>query len=290
MVAVHAGRGSGGMTCRGAGLVVDEGPCQAHDGDASNATIEGFLREGSSRRIRKRVRGVSPDRLFRAAGGPMPDLPRGTVTFLFTDVEGSTRLWQEHSDAMPAAMVRHDAVVREVVEGHGGVVFKTMGDAVCAAFPTAPGALEAALGAQRALATQEWGETGPLRVRMALHTGQAEPHDGVTGACRSTACRGCWGRRTTARCCSPCRWRNWCATRCRPVRPSEIWANCNPRTSTGRSAPSSFSTPTCRRRSPRYGPQPPHLPICRRPRHPFWVARRWSVRPRRSCATPRCVC
>ncbi len=68
----------------------------------------------------------------------MPELPSGTVTFLFTDIEGSTKLWQTSSDAMGTAIARHDALLRQAVETHGGVVFKTVGDAICAAFPAAP--------------------------------------------------------------------------------------------------------------------------------------------------------
>ncbi|MDP9358179.1 MAG: adenylate/guanylate cyclase domain-containing protein, partial [Chloroflexota bacterium] len=105
----------------------------------------------------------------------MPDLPSGTVTFLFTDIEGATRLWQEHPEAMASAIVRHDALLRAVSETYGGIVFKTVGDAVCAAFPTASAAAEAALEAQQTLTGEVWGEVGSLRVRMALHTGPAEP-------------------------------------------------------------------------------------------------------------------
>jgi class 3 adenylate cyclase len=67
----------------------------------------------------------------------MPDLPTGTVTILFTDIEGSTRLWQEQPDAMRLALARHDAVLRAAIETNNGHVFKTMGDAFCAAFPVA---------------------------------------------------------------------------------------------------------------------------------------------------------
>ena len=78
-------------------------------------------------------------------------MPRGTVTFLFTDVEGSTRLWEAQHDAMRTALARHDALLRQSIETHGGYVFKTVGDAFCAAFATAPDAVAAALEAQRAL-------------------------------------------------------------------------------------------------------------------------------------------
>jgi predicted ATPase/class 3 adenylate cyclase len=101
-------------------------------------------------------------------------LPLGTVTFLFTDLEGSTRLWEEYPHAMRSALARHDALLRNAVEAHGGRVVKTTGDGVHAVFATAHDALDAAVAAQHALATERWGETGPLRVRIGLHTGEAE--------------------------------------------------------------------------------------------------------------------
>ena len=100
----------------------------------------------------------------------MAELPTGTVTFLFTDIEGSTRLWEDHQDAMKDALARHDAILRESVESNDGVVFSTMGDGVAAAFGSAPDAVKAALDAQQRLGGEAWGETGPLRVRMGLHT------------------------------------------------------------------------------------------------------------------------
>ncbi|HLK60985.1 MAG TPA: tetratricopeptide repeat protein [Chthonomonadaceae bacterium] len=105
------------------------------------------------------------------------NLPSGTLTFLFTDIEGSTALWERFPDAMRLALERHDAVLKAAIEAHNGYVFKTVGDAFCAAFPTAPDALHAALEAQLALLEQEWGETGPIRVRMGLHTGDAQERD-----------------------------------------------------------------------------------------------------------------
>jgi predicted ATPase/class 3 adenylate cyclase/Tfp pilus assembly protein PilF len=104
--------------------------------------------------------------------------PTGTVTFLFTDIEGSTKLWEQHTSAMQKALARHDKILRDAIEERGGYVFKTVGDAFCSAFPTAPEALETALETQRILLSEEWGETGPLRVRMALHMGAAEERDG----------------------------------------------------------------------------------------------------------------
>src|SRR5882724_12899758 len=105
----------------------------------------------------------------------MPDFLSGTVTFLFTDIEGSTRLWEEQPDTMRLALARHDALLRTAIEANGGVVFKTIGDAFCAAFSTAPQALEAALSAQQSLHHMQAGVGSDLmlKVRMALHTGTA---------------------------------------------------------------------------------------------------------------------
>jgi predicted ATPase/class 3 adenylate cyclase len=104
--------------------------------------------------------------------------PTGTVTFLFTDIEGSTRMWERSPKAMQAALARHDEILRRAIEEHGGYVFKTVGDAFCCAFSTAPDALEAALESQRLLLQERWDESDPLRVRMALHMGAAEERDG----------------------------------------------------------------------------------------------------------------
>ena len=81
----------------------------------------------------------------------MPDLPSGTVTFLFTDIEGSTALWERDRMAMETAVERHIALLDVAIQTHGGIHFKTVGDAVQAAFPTAPAAVAAALDAQQAL-------------------------------------------------------------------------------------------------------------------------------------------
>ena len=100
--------------------------------------------------------------------------PTGTVTFLFTDVEGSTALWENYPARMPQVVERHDQILRKHVEDHGGYVFKMVGDACCAAFAYPREALKAALAAQRALFAERWGGAISLRVRMALHTGFAE--------------------------------------------------------------------------------------------------------------------
>ena len=108
----------------------------------------------------------------------MAVLPTGTVTFLFTDIEGSTRLWERDASAMNSALARHDEIVRSAIEGRDGHVFKKLGDAFCAAFSSAPEALGAALIAQRALHTEEWERGGVIQSRMALHTGAVEEREG----------------------------------------------------------------------------------------------------------------
>jgi predicted ATPase/class 3 adenylate cyclase len=108
----------------------------------------------------------------------MSDRPTGTVTFLFTDIVGSTRLWEDHADSMGRALARHDAILRDIVEAHGGVVFKTTGDGAYAAFAAASAAVGAAVAAQRALTIEGWPPDAVIAARMAVHTGVAEARDG----------------------------------------------------------------------------------------------------------------
>ncbi|MDD5198706.1 MAG: adenylate/guanylate cyclase domain-containing protein [Terrimicrobiaceae bacterium] len=103
--------------------------------------------------------------------------PTGTITFLFSDIEGSTRLWERHPEGMRVALRRHDEIVRSAAETHAGYVFKTIGDAFCVAFDRAGDAVAAVADIQQALHAGEWEETGPLMVRMALHVGAAEFRD-----------------------------------------------------------------------------------------------------------------
>ena len=114
---------------------------------------------------------------FARALAHMADLPTGTLTFLFTDIEGSTRLWETQRAEMQTALSRHDALLRDAVTAHRGHVFKTGGDAFYAAFPTASDAVAAALEAQRSLQVEPWPTPLRLKVRMALHTGAAELRD-----------------------------------------------------------------------------------------------------------------
>ena len=104
----------------------------------------------------------------------MTELPTGTVTFLFTDLEGSTRLWEQLPDAMRGAMARHDEILRDAVDKRGGVVVKTTGDGLHAAFARAHEAIAAAVDAQRRLAEEPWALPDPLLVRMGVHTGEAD--------------------------------------------------------------------------------------------------------------------
>src|SRR5918995_3626044 len=109
----------------------------------------------------------------------MPQFPSGTVTFLFTDIEQSTKGWERDAAAARVVVERHIALIRQTVESESGVHFKTIGDATQSAFATAPQGVAAALHAQRALLGEPWpsAEQRP-RVRMALHAGTAEPRDG----------------------------------------------------------------------------------------------------------------
>ena len=95
--------------------------------------------------------------------------PSGVVTFLFTDVEGSTRRWEADADGMRAALAAHDEVLREAIEAHGGFMFKHTGDGICAAFSSPRAGVDAAIAAQRKL---------ELPVRMGIATGEAELRDG----------------------------------------------------------------------------------------------------------------
>jgi len=104
------------------------------------------------------------------------DLPSGVVTFLMTDVEGSTRLWAEASEAMRAALARHDAIAASVTEDHAGSLLKSRGegDSTFSVFARATDAIVAACALQTALTAEPWPEGAPLRVRIAVHTGEAD--------------------------------------------------------------------------------------------------------------------
>src|SRR5215211_6707283 len=102
-------------------------------------------------------------------------LPSGTITFLFTDIEGSTKLAQEHPSQWEALRARHHTILQSACETNNGFVFQIIGDAFCLAFHTAKDALTAAIESQRKLQTEDWDGT-PVKVRMGIHTGSAELH------------------------------------------------------------------------------------------------------------------
>jgi len=110
----------------------------------------------------------------------MPELPTGTVTFLLTDIEGSTRLWEQYPDAMRAALARHDALAAAILAQHRGLLVKSRGegDSLFVVFDRATDAVAAACDLQRAFVAEPWPAGIALRVRMALHTGELDHHEG----------------------------------------------------------------------------------------------------------------
>ena len=108
----------------------------------------------------------------------MPSPPTGTVTFLFTDIEGSGRLWRDHRESMSIALARHDEIVRGAIESNRGYVFSTGGDGFAAAFSRARDAIRSAAEAQERLGVENWPAGAVIRVRMGIHTGEAEERDG----------------------------------------------------------------------------------------------------------------
>ncbi len=111
-------------------------------------------------------------------GRPASARPTGTVTFLFSDIEGSTARWERDHKAMASALARHDALMRIALKARGAYVFKTVGDAFCAAFAHPQKAIAAALDAQRALAAEDFSAVEGIRARMALHSGTADEREG----------------------------------------------------------------------------------------------------------------
>ena len=109
----------------------------------------------------------------------MPDLPTGTVTFLFTDIEASTRLLQRLGDRYPRALKEHHELLRSAIQNEGGREVSTEGDSFFVVFPTAPRAASAAVAIQRAIAEHRWPENSSVRVRMGMHTGEGVVEGGT---------------------------------------------------------------------------------------------------------------
>jgi predicted ATPase/class 3 adenylate cyclase len=153
---------------------------------AESAVRRGFLSRAWLGRFLQAARYPNPDALVAqladilmpAGAAHEPRLPSGTLAFLFTDIAGSTTLWEQHAEAMERALARHDAIMRQTIDAYGGHVFKAVGDAFYAVFTTAVDALDAALAAQRAIVAESWGAVDPIRVRAALHVGAAQQRDG----------------------------------------------------------------------------------------------------------------
>ena len=100
-------------------------------------------------------------------------LPTGTVTFLFTDIEGSTKLAQSHGDKWETLRARHHEILRSAIESNNGYVFQIIGDAFCASFHTAGDAIRAAALAQTRFYNEDWGEA-PVKIRIGINTGTAQ--------------------------------------------------------------------------------------------------------------------
>ena len=132
--------------------------------------------QASNRRELGRLAGRAGGRSSMAGSGTIG--PSGTVTFLFTDVEDSTALWERYPSLMPEVLARHDDALREAIERHGGHIFTTAGDGFGAAFASAPEAVAAAVDAQRSLGSESWPGDVAVRVRMGLHSGTATERDG----------------------------------------------------------------------------------------------------------------
>lgn len=104
--------------------------------------------------------------------------PTGTVTFLFSDIESSTRLWEDDAQSMTEALAAHDQILRDTLSLHGGVIFASGGDGFAVAFQRAGDAIAAAVLAQRRLVAHPWELASPMRVRMAVHSGEAVEREG----------------------------------------------------------------------------------------------------------------
>jgi predicted ATPase/class 3 adenylate cyclase len=154
---------------------------------AEAAVRRGFLSRAWLQRFLQAARYPQPDALIAqladalglpSAPGIVARLPTGTLAFLFTDIVGSTQLWERQPQAMEPALARHDALLRQTIDADGGQVVRTAGDAFHAVFTTAAAALDAALAVQRSLAAEPWGPIGTIQVRVAIHVGTAQLRDG----------------------------------------------------------------------------------------------------------------
>ena len=147
---------------------------------------------------------------------PTSAAPSGTVTFLFTDIEGSTRLLKQLRDQYAALLADHRRILRQAFSNCNGHEVDTQGDAFFVAFPRATQAVAAAVEAQRLLAEHAWPEGVTVRVRMGIHTGEPWQRRKAMSAWMSTGQPASPISATAGRCCSPRRPPPWCWTSCLP--------------------------------------------------------------------------
>jgi class 3 adenylate cyclase len=159
--------------------------------------------------------------------GAVALLPTGTITFLLSDIEGSTALWEQAPEAMRLALSRHDALFEAAILDHDGVHIRPRGegDSRFAVFQGAGDALAAALVIQRAFATENWPTPRPIAVRIGIHSGQAELRNGDYYGSAVNRCARIRGIGTAARCWYRNRPRRWCVMRCQMAPSSATWAS-----------------------------------------------------------------
>jgi predicted ATPase/class 3 adenylate cyclase len=150
---------------------------------ASSATVARSTRQSRSSEaaLVSSPRGTIPGPAVEtpaSAAARAAALPDAAPTFLFTDVEGSTRLWEQNPREMQSALARHDVLLRTAIAGADGDVVKTTGDGLMAVFGAPVAAVSAAISAQRALLAETWPSACAIRVRMGIHTGEAEARGG----------------------------------------------------------------------------------------------------------------
>lgn len=144
----------------------------------------------------------------------MADLPPGTVTFLLTDFEGGTALWEQAPEAMRAALASHDELFEAVVRDHADTHIRPRGegDSRFAVFPGAVDAASAALAVRRAFAAEAWPTPRPIEVRIGIHTGEAQFQGGDSYGAAVNRCERIRGLGHGGRRCCPRRPRRWCGT------------------------------------------------------------------------------
>jgi predicted ATPase/class 3 adenylate cyclase len=172
--------GIGGLVLRPAGFARSPGnPALCAKCLTELRKVRAFVFEGGLRPLPDCSSFGVPTRTgTRASSAMVSDPSPETLTFVFTDLESSTRLWERFPDEMKTAVERHDAILRDAVEGSDGRVVKVMGDGLMAVFSSASDGVRACLVAQRTLQQEAWSATGPLRVRMGLHAGEAQTRAG----------------------------------------------------------------------------------------------------------------